>query len=150
MIMDKNLTFLENTSVAAASTGTALVGDVIDLDATGRRLFSNTNLKLAIVVTTAFASGTSSTIQFQLASDATANIAVDGTQTIHIATEVFTDAELTAGTTIYVDLPGGMPVFERYLGLQVVTGSAATTAGSITAALVMDVQDWRAEADASN
>jgi len=149
MIMDSKLTFLTNTSVAAG-IGTALVGDVIDLDTAGRRLFSNNNLKLAILVTASFASGTSSTIQFQLASDAAAAIAVDGTQTIHVASDVFDESELTAGTIIYIDLPGGKPNFERYLGLQVVTGVAATTAGSITAALVMDVQDWEAAADASN
>lgn len=149
MITDAKLTFLDNVDVSAA-TGTANVGDVIDLDAAGRDLFGKPNIMLAIDVGVSFASGTSSTVQFKLVSDGTATPQTDGTETVHYESEVFAHTALTAGEQIIVPLPGGIPAAERYLGLQVVTASAATTAGSISASLVVDAQNWKAYADAQN
>lgn len=149
MIMDTKLLFADAVDVSAAA-GTAAIGDQVDLETTDRRLGSAMNMKLVIGVTTAFTSGTSSTVVFQLVSDAVNPTAADGTETVHAQSEVFTDAELTLGAQIIIPLPAGLPLSERYLGIQVVTGSATTTAGSISAFLVTDAQDWVALPDAAN
>ena len=71
MILDKNLEFCDATSVAAAA-GSALVGNVINLDNAGRRLTSEM-LYLCVQVTTAFV-GSGATAQFKLMSDDAAAI----------------------------------------------------------------------------
>lgn len=149
MILDEKLEFCDATSVAAAA-GTANVGDVIDLDDTTRRL-AQTTLFLVISVSAAFTSGGSATVQFRLVSDGVATPATDGTETVHWASDVFAVAALTVGKNIIVPLPSGSLVaYERYLGLQVVTAVATTTAGSINAFLVNDADEWAALADAIN
>jgi len=149
MIMDENLEFCDALAVAAAA-GTALVGDVIDLDTIGRRMLSNNNLHLVIQVTTAFASAGASTTQFVLASDAAAAIAADGTETRHWLSHDYLKAELAAGAIIVIPLPAGIPSYERYLGIEVITGVATNTAGSINAFLTMNAADWVAMPDATN
>ena len=149
MIMDKNLVFSSNLAVDNAAA-TVLEGDVIDLDSAGRRLFSNYNLKWVLEVTVAFTSAGSSTNAFALVSDAAAAIETDGTETLHVKTDVYAKALLVVGFKIIIPLPAGTPVFERYLGMHVITAVATTTAGSIISYLVMDAQDWTALPDASN
>lgn len=149
MILDKYLTFCDGVSAAAAA-GTALVGDVIDLDTIGRRIGSSQNISFRIAVETTFTSGGSATVQFALASDAAAAIATDGTATTHWTSDVFDFDDLTAGVVIHSRLPSGFPTAERYLGLLVTTATATTTAGVINAELLLDVQDWVALPDAVN
>lgn len=149
MIMDENLVIIDSTAVDAVA-GTAAVGDVIDLDTIGRRLFAGHNLSLVIEVTTAFTSAGSSTNAFQLVSDATTTLAADGTETLHGQTETFGKAALVIGAKIIMPVPAGLPTAERYLGLQVVTAVATTTAGSISAYFVMDAQDWAALPEGTN
>lgn len=148
MILDEKLEFCDATSVAAAA-GSALVGDVVDLDTADRRLGSNTPLALVIQVTTAFVSAGAATVSFELRSDDAAAINVS-TGTRHVATAVIGYASLTAGKTIIVPLPAGIPIYERYLGIVVVTAGATTTAGSINAFLVNDAADWVAMAEGQN
>lgn len=149
MIMDSNLVFLQDTAVDNVAA-TVLEGDVIDLDSIGRRLFSNYNLKWVIEVTDDFTSAGAPTVGFALASDAAAAIAVDGTATVHVATDIYLKALLVVGFKIIVPLPAGAPSMERYLGMHVITATATTTAGSISSYLVMDAQDWTSYPDASN
>ena len=149
MIMDSKLEFCDAVDVSAA-TGTANVGDVIDLDTAGRAIGSSQNISLYIGVSVAFASGTSSTVQFRLVSDDSGTPATDNTATIHAMSDVFDESELTVGATVHMRIPGGLPNAEQYLGLQVITGGATTTAGTINAGLVLDAQDWEAKADATN
>jgi hypothetical protein len=148
MILDKKLEFI-NGSVAAAA-GTALVGDVVDLDTIGRRVANQGQFFLIIHVSATFTSGGAATVQFKLCSDAQAAIAVDTTETDHWRSDVFGFASLVAGTRIQIPLPKGFPAYERFLGIEVVTAVATTTAGSIYAALTNDPQDWAAVADATN
>jgi len=103
--------------------------------------------------------GSAGTIQFQLASDAQAAIAVDGSASIHLVTEEFVtddDAansdQLNAGGTIFM---GAMPVgnavpYERYLGVIAVIGTTEVTAGAINAFLTTDPSHWKAYADGTN
>jgi len=82
MIMDELLEFCDATSVAAAA-GTALVGDVIDLGATPQDLGDGEPMYLVITVDTSIITGgAAGTIKFQLASDAQAAIATNGTATV--------------------------------------------------------------------
>ena len=149
MILDSTTTFTTGVSIAAAA-GTDLVGDVIDLDVADRRLGGNHKAKLIITVTEAFTSGGSATVQFKLASDAAAAIATDGSATEHWGSHDFPVADLTVGKRIVVPLPSGIPASERYLGILAVTGTATTTAGSISASIVLDADDLHAFPDAVN
>ncbi len=146
MITDKSLTFADQVSVAAG-VGTALIGDVADLDVGNRRMGSNYNTTIAITVTQAFAGGTT---QFQLATDGAAAIATDGSATVHAATRAFPAAELVAGARINIPFPAGIPANERYLGILATVAGSAVSAGSISAALVLDAEDWEALPDAVN
>lgn len=148
MILDEKLEFCDALSVAA-TVGSALVGDVVDLRAADARLGSNVPLYLVIQVTTAFATATTATVSFELASDDTAAINVT-TGSKHVRTQAFDTTALGAGKQIIVPLPAGIPTYERYLGLIVVTAGATTTAGSINAFLTNDAFDWKAMPEGDN
>lgn len=152
MILDERSEFCDATSVAAAA-GTALVGDVIDLQATGIDL-GEVDLWLIIQCTTAIITGgTAGTVQFALASDAQAAIATDGSATVHYLTGEFVtdDAalnDLNIGDEIAaVKLPAGD--YERYLGILVITGTTTSTAGAINAFLTPNRAKVKHYADAS-
>jgi len=54
-------------------------------------------------------------------------------------------ASMTAGKTLMaVQLPMEGTAYERYIGIQQVTGTAAFTAGKVNAFLVDDVARWKA------
>tara|TARA_R110000851_G_scaffold72582_1_gene160810 strand:+ start:2731 stop:3207 length:477 start_codon:yes stop_codon:yes gene_type:complete len=158
MIIDKLNEFAEDVDVSAAA-GTALVGDVIDLGVTPQDLGNGKPMYLVIVGgdTAIITGGTAGTIQFELASDAQAAIATDGTASTHLKTGEFVtdDAALNAiniGTNVFMGaLPTGAGVaYERYLGVLVTTGTTTTTAGSINAFLTTDPSYWKAYADGAN
>lgn len=145
MIMDELLEFADAESVAAAA-GTALIGDVIDLGANGEQLGDGEELYLVIqCATTIITGGAAGTIKFQLASDAAAAIATNGSASVHIDTGTFvTDGddanELHAGDYIYVGrIPNGHnPAYERYLGVLCTIATTTVTAGAINAFLTKD------------
>jgi len=156
MILDERNEFCDATSVAAAA-GTALIGDVIDL--TVARDIGNgmPNLYLVMQTTTSIITGGSAgTIKFQLASDAQAAIATDGTATVHIDTGTFvTDGDdandLDAGANIGIfPLPMQGRAYERYLGILCVIATTTVTAGAINAFLTPNPSAWVAQADAQN
>lgn len=158
MILDERNEFADAVSVAAAA-GTALIGDVIDLDPCTVSPNTTVDMEgsdLYLVIQTdteIITGGSAGTLQFQLASDAQAAIATDGSATVHITTASFvTDdaaansAELNAGGVIYCGkLPRGS--YERYLGILAITGTTTTTAGKINAFLTSDPAMYRAYAD---
>jgi hypothetical protein len=157
MILDERLEFADAVSVAAAA-GTALIGDVIDLEV-ARGIGTGEELWLVITTDTEIITGgAAGTLQFQLVSDAQAAIAVDGSATVHVATKAYVtddaaanDVQLNAGGIIFAGtLPIEGPIYERYLGILAVTGTTTTTAGKINAFLTKDVGKWKAYADASN
>lgn len=144
MIMDDRLEFADATSVAAVA-GTALIGDVVDLGTVQRDIGSGQPLWLVITCATSIITGgTAGTIQFQLASDAQAAIAVDGSATIHLQTASFvTDDDALnrwdAGSVIFAaPLPIEGPTYERYLGVLAIIGTTTVTAGAINAFLTLD------------
>lgn len=153
-ILDERTEFCDAASVAAAA-GTALIGDVIDLEAIGIDIGESANqLWLAITIDTAvITGGVAGTIQFKLASDAQAAIATDGTATVHWASKLFvTDDvgyDLTLGLRLKVPLPAGSPSYERYLGILATIATTTVTAGKINAFLTFDLGLIKHYADAS-
>jgi hypothetical protein len=167
-ILDSLAEFCDATSVNAAA-GTALVGNVMDLGSTTfPRNLGGQPLYLVITVDTAIVTGgAAGKVRFQLASDAQAAIATDGTATVHFQTGEFVtddaptipagsilacvalpEAAYTAGASDATDKKS----YERYLGILVVTTTTTTTAGKINAFLTPDpVQGGRISySDASN
>jgi len=147
-ILDERGEFADNESVAA-SAGTALIGDVIDLGAAGEDIGNGQPVYLVIRTgsTEIITGGSAGTIQFTLASDSAAAIATNGTATEHVLTEAFVtdgtdanDAEMKAGALIYcAPIPVGTGGnYERYLGILATTTTTTTTAGTINAFLTLD------------
>ena len=146
MILDERNEFADATALDTAGTGRVLVGDVIDLGATSRDIGNGQPLYAVIQVDTAVTSGGSATVSFEIASDAQAAIAVDGTATVHAVTAAIPKASLVAGYLVAaVALPIGS--YERYLGIIQNVGTAALTAGKINAFLTTDVAKWVATPD---
>lgn len=149
MILDERSEFADATALSTAGTGRALVGDVIDLGATSRDIGTGEDLYLVIQVDTGATSGGAATVAFELASDAQAAIATDGTATVHHATAAIAVATLVAGYLVAaVRLPSG--TYERYLGILQNVGAFALTAGKVNAFLTHDISKWVAYPDAVN
>lgn len=155
MILDELLEFADAESVAAGA-GTALIGDVIDLQE-ARDIGAGEPVYLVIqCATSIITGGAAGTIKFQLASDAAAAIATDGSATVHFDTGTFvTDGDdandLDAGDTIaVVALPMQGNAYERYLGILCTIATTTVTAGAINAFLTKDVAKWTAYADGQN
>lgn len=157
MILDTYNQFAAAVSVAAAA-GTALIGNVIDLGVNPGNLgVEEGPLYLVIRPTTEIiTAGAAGTLQFQLASDAQAAIATDGSATLHAASALHvtdgTDANgpgmKAGGDAFIIKLPVG--TYERYLGILAVTATTTTTAGAIDAFLTKDISRWVAMPDAVN
>lgn len=157
MIFDHRNEFADAVSVAAAA-GTALIGDVIDLGSAHRDMGNGECLYVAITVDTEIITGGSAgTIKFQLASDAQAAIATDGSATIHLDTGTFATGAaasnplLAAGKTLLMaELPLEGKVYERFLGILAVIATTTVTAGKINAFLTLDKHAWQAYAEGVN
>lgn len=152
MWIDERAEFADATALTAGA-GTNLVGDVMDLSS-NRDIGQGHPMYLVIQVSTAAAGGTS--FQFILASDSAAAISTDGTETRHWASDVFTDAQLTAGFTLTFALPMGDTAtgedtagYERYLGVLAV-GVGTHTGGAINAFLTPDPYGWTSYPDGNN
>lgn len=156
MIYDALNQFADAESVAAAA-GTALVGDVINLQEA--RDIGNAGMPLYLVITvdtSIITGGVAGTINFKLASDAQAAIATDGSATVHLQTKDFvTDGddanELDAGVVAYAAaLPLEGVQYEQYLGLLATVATTTVTAGAISAFLTPNPKAWQAYPDATN
>lgn len=157
MILDERTEFADAVSVANAA-GTDLIGDVIDMEVV-RDLGNGQPVYLVITTDTeVITGGTAGTIKFQLASDAAAAIATDGSASVHFDTgtlvtddAALNDARLNAGGVIaVVALPAEGTVYERYLGILAVVATTTVTAGAINAFLTLDPYGWKSYADGSN
>ena len=147
MILDSRVEFADATSVAAVA-GTALIGNVVDLE-TARDIGSGEPLYFVVTIDTAVITGGSAgTITLKLASDAQAAIATDGSATVHYASKAFvtddTGEDLTAGlTAVVVAVPWEGAVYERYLGVLATIATTTVTAGKINAFLTKDPAKWK-------
>ena len=148
MFLDKRSEFCDAAALNMGAAGTYLIGNVMDIGMSGLDLGQAGNFYLVIQVSTTATSAGNATATFKLCSDTQAAIATNGTAKTHIVTETFTLAGLNIRKTVYAaPLPRG--VYDRYLGLLQVTGTAAFTAGGINAFLTTDPNGWRAYPDAS-
>ena len=162
MIMDELLEFCDAESVAA-SAGTALVGDVInsqdakDLGMTGMPVYLVISVSTAIIT-----GGAAGTIQFKLASDATASIQTDGSATDHWISPTFVTDDAALNDLDIGDYVARVPlpmesesqvtgrVYEAFLGILVVTATTTTTAGAINAFLTLQPPKHASLPDAAN
>jgi hypothetical protein len=155
MILDSLLEFADAESVAAAA-GTALIGDVIDLQE-ARDIGNGEPIYLVIQCDTAIITGgAAGTVKFQLVSDAQAAIATNGSATVHYDSGTIVTGAAGAGLTAAgamitaIALPMEGVAYEQYLGILCVTATTTTTAGAINAFLTKDVAKWKAYADGQN
>lgn len=139
MIIDDRNEFCDATALSTSGTGLALVGDVIDLGSVQRDIGAGEPLYLVIQVDTAVTSAGAATVEFQLASDAQAAIATDGSASVHAKSAAIPKATLIAGyEAMVIALPQEGTAYERYLGILQNVGTAALTAGKINAFLTKD------------
>ena len=156
MLVDSTVEFASAVSVAAAA-GTALIGNQIPLSV-ARDIGEGGPIYLVIRPTTEIITGgAAGTIQFILASDATASIATNGTASVHFTSKAFVtdgtdanDAELkvnAATPIVMVQVPMEGVAYEAFLGILCVTATTTTTAGAIDAFLTPYPSKWKAYAD---
>lgn len=157
MILDERTEFCDAALLNTGAAGTYNLGDVIDIGAAARDIGTGADLFLVIQVDTGIAAGSAGTVRFDLVSDAQDPFLTNGTQSIHYSTPAFVTGTGTGTTTLragvtlaVIALPMEGVAYERYLGIQQVTGTAAITAGRINAFLTPDPSRWRAYADAIN
>lgn len=150
--------YLELADAEALSTGgaaTVNIGSQINLK-TARDIGQGRPIWIVGTVDTAITSGGTATLFYQLVSDASASIAVDGSQSIHMRTRQVTvpasstDATATkAGNVAFcfaLPMEGQHP-YEQYIGVQQVIGTAALTAGKVNIFLTFDPPAWEPYAD---
>lgn len=148
MILDERAEFCDATS-AVINVGNAIIGDVMDLGAapTLQDIGNGQPVYLVIQVDTTFsdaADAGTATIQFQLCSDSTADLATS--KTIHIDTGAIAIATLVAGYTLIYALPWSA-TYERYLGLWETVATTNLDAGKINAFLTLNPSAWTALPD---
>lgn len=156
MILDERTEFCDDQTLNTGAAGTYNIGDTIDLGLAGRDIGSpGQHLSVVISVGTTgigVASGTG-TVAFQLVSDDTPTIATNGTQSVHAVTRAFATSTTSATTTLkpgtvlaQFELPSpanGQP-FERYVGIQQVTGTTAISGGRVDVFLTPSPATWKA------
>ena len=144
MILDERNEFADAAAIAL-NIGNAIAPntDVIDLGGTSQDIGNGEPIYLVLQVDTAFV-GATATIQFQLASDSTANLATSRTN--HIDTGAIAVATWAAGYTKIYPLP--LESYERYLGLWMTVATANVTAGKLNAFLTRNPAKWAALPDA--
>lgn len=145
MILDSRLEFCDATALNTGGAASYIIGSQVDLGAASRDIGNGEPMYLIITVDTAVDSSADNTTQaFALVSDSV--VTLDSSVTVHCTTGTQTQATLVAGKTFVLPLPQGI-TYERYLGIQQTTGTAAATAGKINAFLTTDPTGWVAYSD---
>ena len=138
MILDGLLMF---SSAQNLMTGTIVSTNVIDLaNARDIGVGDNPAMKLAIYVTTGFATTDTATLQIQ-AQGSTDNSSFS----VYAESSAIAAADLAAGRKLFpIDWPhrGSGMALPRYLRLGYVMGALHFTPGALSAFLVLDRQDW--------
>lgn len=145
MICDKLATFADDTALNTGLAGSYIIGDQIDLQVARGigTLIGHAQLWLVIKVQTTATSGGSATLAVNLVTDDNGALS---SPTVIASTPVFAVANLTAGTVLAVFALPISSAYERYIGIQQVTGTAAFTAGNIDAFLTTSPPAYRAYA----
>lgn len=141
MILDSRTEFCDATALNTGAAGSYIIGNVVDLGATARDIGNGEELYLVVQVDTAGTSGGAATGQFNLVTDDNAALA---SPAVVVSSAAVAVASLTAGKTVLsVALPREGTAYERYIGIQQVTGTAAFTAGKVNAFLTKDPAAWK-------
>lgn len=145
MLFDKQLTLSDQQNLAGAIGAVVAATNVIDLGAPGITGLGATasqdvgkggEVPILFQVTETFASAGAATLSVDLLTSAAADMS---SPTVVRTTGVIAKALLVAGYEISIaHLPIGMT--GRYLSAQYTIGTAATSAGKITAGVVLDRQ----------
>jgi hypothetical protein len=145
MIKDALAQFCNAVALPTTGTGYFNVGDVIDLSTIRDIGRGKPPIYLVVLVNVAVTSGGAGTVQFVLASDTVNPPRTDGvSENLHYVSATIAKATLVAQYyAVRVAVPLEPPVYARYLGFQVNIGTAALTAGSITAFLTIDPYAWK-------
>lgn len=146
MIADALLTFADNTALNTGAAGSYIIGDQIDLQVArniGVGVGEGQLYFVAIVETTA-TSGGSATLQLNLVTDDNGSLS---SPTVLASSAAIAVASLTQGRLITVLALPILDTYERYIGIQQVTGTAAFTAGKINAFLTTTPPARRAYPD---
>lgn len=131
-------------AAATGAVGTRIVGDVIDNGAPNRDLGQGRAIWLVVNVATGIAAGAAGTYQVKLTSADNAALSSNPVDHVVSAAHVTGTTPIAVGTVLLqVALPAGIP-FKRYMGIQEVVATQATTAGAINAFLSLDgIGPWR-------
>lgn len=139
-LMDVQNLFSDKQSIAS-TVGTVVGTNVIDLGAPGTDVQGNTvphdlggsAVEVEARVTTAVTSGGAATVQMQICTSDNADLS---SPTVLQQTDAIGKATLVAG---YRFMVGRIPpnTLKRYLGVQYVIAGATTTAGNVTAGIVL-------------
>jgi Bbp16-like protein len=126
-------------SSAQAVTATAVSTNTIDLSV-ARDLGPGQELNVAFSVDTTATAAGAATVQFQIISSATSNLA---SPTILVETDAIPKATLVAGFRFALDIPRTQitALGQRFLGVQYTVATGPLTAGAFSAAVVMDYAD---------
>ena len=131
MYIDKLL--LMSDAQVVCNAGTELSTDVIDLTA-ARKMWGGNQLYVVIIVDTSFVTATS--INFQVVTDTTADLA---TPTVQIETGAIAIASLTLKRApIVIPIGSALGTEEQYLGMNYVLAGSNATAGAVTAFVAFD------------
>lgn len=149
MIIDRLAEFCDATTVTTA-TGTHAIGSNLNLGSAVKDFGQGQTPFLVITVDTAFTSGGSATVAFQLVSDAQDPPAADATETVHWRSHPFAVATLVAGYSFGVAMPFGDKHYEQYLGIEAIVATASLTAGKINAFLTFDQHGWTPYPEGTN
>lgn len=148
MICDKLATFADDTALNTGVAGSYIIGDQLDLSV-ARNIgvaIGHATLYLVIKVQTTATSGGAATGTFDLVTDDNGSLS---TPTVVVSSPAYAVANMTAGTLLLVTaIPIGA-TFERYIGIQQRTGTAAFTAGKIDAFLTTTPPAYKAYAQGS-
>ena len=151
MILDERAEFCDAEAITGMGAATTLIGSQIDLGTVARDMGQGRQVFIQFSVDTAFSGGTSN--QFILASDSSAAITTNGTETRHYLSDIFPTSTMIAGFTWGFALPfggvSGTGTYEQFLGILNVDVGTQTT-GKINAFLTFDPHGWAAYPDASN
>lgn len=150
MILDKLAEFCDAVTVTTG-TGTHAIGTNLNIGNNIKDIGAGKDLYLVFTVDTAFTSGGSATVAFQLVSDGQDPPAADATETVHYQSRPFPVATLVQGFRWGTAVPFSPDFdFEPYVGIQAIVATAALTAGKINAFFTFDQHGWRPYPEGDN
>lgn len=150
MILDELLEFADATSVAG-STGTNVIGDVIDVGAVIRDLGEGEDINVVARIVTGIVAAGAGTVIFNLVTADNAALSTNPVTLLtsgSLTTQASTPhASVVAGTQLFnAAIPRNS--YKRYLGITAVVAGNNISSGNVDAFLTKDVANWKSYPDA--